>query len=147
MVNEILRNNAIKTVNAFEITTCFVEFLFLFKAAVCLILGGSSYVQLFHSFDFMEDWLYIESASIHNDRCEEFLIHQPVTHSCTALKIEFKNEFNENLVWCKIHDGLQKNCKKILETFAVFNCVNLPNHANSKNIHIDCNFSVIYFSR
>ena len=44
MVNEILRNNAIKTVNTFEITTCFVEFLFLFKAAVCLILGGSSYV-------------------------------------------------------------------------------------------------------
>ena len=86
----------------------------------------------------MEDRLYIESASIHSDRCEEFLIHQPVTHSCTALKIDFKNEFNENLVWRKIHDGLQKNCKKILKTFAVFNCVNLPNHANSTNIHIDC---------
>ena len=95
----------------------------------------------------MEDWLYTESATIHNDGCKEFVIYQPVTHSCIALNIGFKNEFDENLVWSKIHDGLRKNCKEILETFAVFNCVNLPNHANSTNIRIDCNFSVIYFLR
>ena len=40
--------------------------------------------QLFHSFDYMEDWLDIESATIYNDRCEEILIHQPVTHSYIA---------------------------------------------------------------
>ena len=47
MINDILRINAIRTVNAFEITKCFVEFLFQFKTAVCSILGGSFSVQFF----------------------------------------------------------------------------------------------------
>ena len=146
MINKILRINAIRTVNVFEIAKCFVEFLFRFKTAVCSILGGGFNVQVFHSFNHMEDWSYIESATIVCDRCEEFLIHQPVTHSCTTLKIESKNEFGENL-WNKIRDGLQKNHKKILETSAAFDCVNLPKHENNTNIHIDCNFSAIYFLR
>ena len=54
----------------------------------------------------MEDWSYIESAAIVSDACEEFVIRQLVTHSCIALKIESKNEFDENLLWKKIRDGL-----------------------------------------
>ena len=87
MINEILRINAIRTVNAFEITKCFVEFLFRFKTAVCSILGGSFSVQVFHSFDYMENWAYIESATIVSNGCEEFIIHQLVTHCCIAWKI------------------------------------------------------------
>ena len=146
MINEILRINAIRTVNVFEMTKCFVEFLFRFKTAVCPILGGSFSVQVFNSFDYMEDWSYIESPTIVSDGCEEFVIHTTVTHCCITLKIGSKNEFGENLLWSKILDGLQKNYKKILETFfAVFNCVNLLKHANSKTICIDCNFSAFYF--
>ena len=50
MINEILKNNAIKTVNSFETTKCFDEFLLRFKTAVGSILGGSFSVQVFHSF-------------------------------------------------------------------------------------------------
>ena len=85
----------------------------------------------------MDDWSYIECTTIVSDGCEEFVIHQPVIHSCIALKIESKNEFDENLLWNKIRDGLQKNYKKILETFAVFNCANIPRHANSTSIPIE----------
>ena len=102
MINEILRIIAIRTVNAFEITKYFVEFLFQFKTAVCSILGSSFSVQVFHSFDYMDDWSYIESTTIVSDGCEEFVIHQPVTHSCIALKIESKNEYDENLLCNKI---------------------------------------------
>ena len=93
----------------------------------------------------MEDWSYIESATIVSDGCEEFVIHQPVTHCCIALKIESRNEFGENILWNKIRDGLQKNYKKTIEIFAVFNFVNLPKHANCTAIRINCNFSAIYF--
>ena len=41
MINEILKINSLRTVNAFEITKCFVEFLFRFKTAVSSILGFS----------------------------------------------------------------------------------------------------------
>ena len=95
----------------------------------------------------MEDWSYIESATIVSHGCVKFVIHQPVTHYCIALKTEPKNEVGENVLWNKIRDGLQKNYKKILETFAVFNCANLPKHANSTTIRIDCNFPAIYFLR
>ena len=145
MINEIFRTNAIRTVNAFEITKCFVDFLFRFKTVVCSIIGGSFSVQVFHSFDYMEDWSYIESATIVSDGCVEFVIHQPVTHCCIALKTESRNEFGENILWNKIRDGLQKNYKKTIEIFAVFNFVDLPKHANSTTIRINCNFSAIYF--
>ena len=69
---------------------CFVEFLFRFKTVVCSTLGGTFSVQVFHCFYYMEDWSYIESATMISDGCEEFVIHQPVTHSCIALKIESK---------------------------------------------------------
>ena len=95
----------------------------------------------------MEDWSYIQSATIVCGRCEEFVIHQPVTHSCITLKIESTHEFGENLLWNKIRDGLQKNHNKILVTSAAFDCVNLPKHENNTNIHIDCIFSAIYFLR
>ena len=64
----------------------------------------------------MEDWSYIESATIVSHGCVKFVIHQPVTHYCIALKTEPKNEVGENVLWNKIRDGLQKNYKKILET-------------------------------
>ena len=47
-----------------------------------------------------------------SDGCEQFVIQQPVTHSCIVLKIESKNEFDENLLWNKIRDGLLKKYKK-----------------------------------
>ena len=50
MINEILKNNAIKNFNSFETTKCFDEFLLRFKTAVGSILGGSFSVQVFHSF-------------------------------------------------------------------------------------------------
>ena len=67
---------------------CFDEFLLRFKTAVGSILGGSFSVQVFHFLHYIEDWSYIESATIVSNGCEEFVIHQPVTHCCIALKIK-----------------------------------------------------------
>ena len=72
MINKILRISTIKTINAFKITKRFIEFLFRFKTAVWSILGGSFSVQVFHSFDYMEDWSYIESDTVVSDGCEQF---------------------------------------------------------------------------
>ena len=61
-INEFLKVKNLNMIHgAMNPIKCFLNFLIDFKSQIEQVLGGVYYIDVFHSFDYMEEWSYYQT--------------------------------------------------------------------------------------